>query len=134
RSAERGARRGDDRGAGGRADPGAARPRLGRGQPQDARRRAEDGGVRASGAAAGFGRGDQRPVRDGPRPASGDRPQGRDRGREEAPMLAGWIGDVALIAVVLPIVVTLLRSVLATAQSIVPSVKGIAASANAGSA
>jgi hypothetical protein len=49
-------------------------------------------------------------------------------------MIVWWIGDVVLIAVVLPIVVMLLRSVLATAQSIVPSVKGISASANAGSA
>jgi hypothetical protein len=49
-------------------------------------------------------------------------------------MIVWWLGDAVLILVVLPIVVLLLRSVLATARSIVPSVKGIAASANAGSA
>lgn len=49
-------------------------------------------------------------------------------------MIVWWLGDVVLVAVVLPIVIVLLRSVLATAQSIVPSVKGIAATAQAGSA
>ena len=49
-------------------------------------------------------------------------------------MIVWWLGDVVLLLVVLPIVVFLLRSVLATARSIVPSVRGIAASANAGSA
>jgi hypothetical protein len=44
-----------------------------------------------------------------------------------------WLGDVVLIAVVLPIVIYLLRNVLGAAQSIVPSVRGISATANAGS-
>jgi nitric oxide reductase large subunit len=44
-----------------------------------------------------------------------------------------WIGDVVLLAVILPVVVYLLRSVLNAAKSIVPSVQGIAQSAAAGS-
>jgi hypothetical protein len=48
-------------------------------------------------------------------------------------MIVWWLGDVVLLVVVLPIVVVLLRAVLATAQSIVPSVRGIAATAQAGS-
>jgi nitric oxide reductase large subunit len=44
-----------------------------------------------------------------------------------------WIGDVVLLAVILPVVVYLLRSVLNAAKSIVPSVQGIAQAAAAGS-
>jgi nitric oxide reductase large subunit len=44
-----------------------------------------------------------------------------------------WIGDVVLLAVILPVVVYLLRSVLNAARSIVPSVQGIAQAAAAGS-
>jgi nitric oxide reductase large subunit len=44
-----------------------------------------------------------------------------------------WIGDVVLLAVILPVVVYLLRSVLNAAKSIVPSVQGIARAAAAGS-
>jgi len=48
-------------------------------------------------------------------------------------MTLWWIGDILLLAVVLPIVVYLLRGVLAEAKAIVPSVRGIAATAAAGS-
>ena len=48
-------------------------------------------------------------------------------------MILWWIGDVALIAVVLPVVVYLLRGVLAAARGIVPSVQAIAKVAAAGS-
>lgn len=48
-------------------------------------------------------------------------------------MTLEWIGDAILILVVLPVVVYLLRGVLGAANSIVPSVQQIAASANAGS-
>ena len=48
-------------------------------------------------------------------------------------MILWWIGDVVLIAVVLPVVVYLLRGVLAAAKSIVPSVQEIATVAAAGS-
>lgn len=48
-------------------------------------------------------------------------------------MTLWWIGDVALIAVVFPIVVYLLRGVLSAATSIVPSVQEIATVAAAGS-
>jgi hypothetical protein len=44
-----------------------------------------------------------------------------------------WIGSIVLLVVVLPVVVYLLRGVLAAAQSIVPSVDRIAAAARAGS-
>jgi len=44
-----------------------------------------------------------------------------------------WIGDAILIVVVLPIVVYLLNATLKAAQSIVPSVRSIAATAAAGS-
>lgn len=44
-----------------------------------------------------------------------------------------WIGDAILIAVVLPIVIYLLNATLRAAQSIVPSVRSIAATAAAGS-
>jgi hypothetical protein len=44
-----------------------------------------------------------------------------------------WIGNVILIAVVLPVVVYLLRGVLSAAKSIVPSVQQIADVAAAGS-
>jgi len=40
-----------------------------------------------------------------------------------------WIGDALLIVVVLPIVIYLLNATLKAAQSIVPSVRSIAASA-----
>jgi hypothetical protein len=48
-------------------------------------------------------------------------------------MILWWIGDVVLLVVVLPIVVYLLRGVLAAAKSIVPSVQEIATVAAAGS-
>lgn len=48
-------------------------------------------------------------------------------------MILWWIGDVVLLAVVLPIVIYLLRNVLAAAKSIVPSVQSIAQTAAAGS-
>ena len=49
-------------------------------------------------------------------------------------MTLWWIGDVALVVVVLPIVVYLLNGVLTAARSIVPSVRKIAVVAAAGSA
>jgi hypothetical protein len=48
-------------------------------------------------------------------------------------MTLWWIGDAVLLAVVLPVVVYLLRSVLNAATSIVPSVQKIATAAAAGS-
>jgi len=48
-------------------------------------------------------------------------------------MTLWWIGDVLLIAVVIPVVVYLLKGVLDAARSIVPSVDRIAAAASAGS-
>ena len=48
-------------------------------------------------------------------------------------MILWWIGDLVLLAVVLPIVVYLLRGVLEAAKSIVPSVQEIARVAAAGS-
>ncbi len=48
-------------------------------------------------------------------------------------MILWWIGNVVLLAVVLPIVVYLLRGVLDAATSIVPSVQEIAKTAAAGS-
>ncbi|MHB8694930.1 MAG: hypothetical protein ACYDHH_27160 [Solirubrobacteraceae bacterium] len=48
-------------------------------------------------------------------------------------MIIWWLGDVVLLAVVLPIVVYLLRGVLDTAKGIVPTARGIAATAQAGS-
>jgi hypothetical protein len=44
-----------------------------------------------------------------------------------------WIGDVLLLVVILPVVVYLLKGVLDAARSIVPSVRQVAAAANAGS-
>jgi hypothetical protein len=44
-----------------------------------------------------------------------------------------WIGDVVLLVVILPVVIYLLHGVLSTAKSIVPSVRGIADTATAGS-
>jgi hypothetical protein len=44
-----------------------------------------------------------------------------------------WIGNVLLLVVILPVVVYLLKGVLDAARSIVPSVRKIAAAANAGS-
>jgi hypothetical protein len=44
-----------------------------------------------------------------------------------------WIGDIVLLVVILPIVIYLLHGVLSTARSIVPSVRGIAEVAKAGS-
>lgn len=49
-------------------------------------------------------------------------------------MTLEWIGDVILIAVILPVVVVLLRGVLSAAAGIVPSIDRIAAAARAGSA
>ncbi|MEO6858001.1 MAG: hypothetical protein ABI323_05370 [Solirubrobacteraceae bacterium] len=48
-------------------------------------------------------------------------------------MIFEWIGDAALLLVVLPIVVFLLRGVVNAANGIVPSVTRIAAAARAGS-
>lgn len=48
-------------------------------------------------------------------------------------MILWWLGNLALLFVVLPIVVYLLRGVLGAAKSIVPSVYGIASVASAGS-
>jgi hypothetical protein len=44
-----------------------------------------------------------------------------------------WIGDVVLLVVILPVVIYLLNGVLSAARSIVPSVRGIAGVAAAGS-
>ena len=48
-------------------------------------------------------------------------------------MTLWWIGNALLLLVVLPVVVYLLKGVLDAARSIVPSVRQIAAAANAGS-
>ena len=48
-------------------------------------------------------------------------------------MILWWIGDAVLLLVVAPVVVYLLRGVLAEARGIVPSVRRIAAAAGAGS-
>lgn len=48
-------------------------------------------------------------------------------------MTLWWIGDIVLLVVIIPVVVYLLRGVLAAAQSIVPSVEQIATVAAAGS-
>ena len=48
-------------------------------------------------------------------------------------MTLWWIGNVVLLAVVLPVVIYLLRGVLEAATSIVPSVHRIAEVAEAGS-
>jgi hypothetical protein len=48
-------------------------------------------------------------------------------------MTLWWIADVVLLVVILPIVIYLLHGVLSTAKSIVPSVRGIADVAAAGS-
>jgi hypothetical protein len=48
-------------------------------------------------------------------------------------MTLWWIGDIVLVAVVLPVVVYLLHGVLAAAKSIVPSVDQIAQVVAAGS-
>ena len=48
-------------------------------------------------------------------------------------MILEWIGDVILLAVLLPVVIYLLRGVLDAANSIVPSVLRIAAAARSGS-
>jgi hypothetical protein len=48
-------------------------------------------------------------------------------------MTLWWIGDIVLLVVVVPVVVYLLHGVLTTARSIVPSVRGIATVAAAGS-
>jgi hypothetical protein len=48
-------------------------------------------------------------------------------------MTLWWIGDVVLLVVILPVVLYLLNGVLKTARSIVPSVRGIADVAAAGS-
>ena len=48
-------------------------------------------------------------------------------------MILWWIGNLVLLAVVLPVVVYLLRGVLNAATSIVPSVQEIAKTAAAGS-
>ena len=48
-------------------------------------------------------------------------------------MTLWWIGSVVLLVVILPVVVYLLSGVLRAAESIVPSVEGIATVARAGS-
>lgn len=48
-------------------------------------------------------------------------------------MTLWWIGNVVLLAVVLPVVVYLLHGVLSAAKAIVPSVQEIGAAAAAGS-
>jgi len=48
-------------------------------------------------------------------------------------MTLWWIGDVLLLAVILPVVIYLLMGVLVAARGIVPSVRRIAAAADAGS-
>jgi hypothetical protein len=48
-------------------------------------------------------------------------------------MTLWWIGNALLLLAVLPVVVYLLKGVLDAARSIVPSVRRIAAAANAGS-
>ena len=48
-------------------------------------------------------------------------------------MTLWWIGNVVLLAVVLPVVVFLLHGVLSAAKAIVPSVQEIGAAAAAGS-
>jgi hypothetical protein len=48
-------------------------------------------------------------------------------------MILWWIGDVVLLAVVVPVVVYLLNGVLKAARSIVPTVGQIATVAEAGS-
>jgi hypothetical protein len=48
-------------------------------------------------------------------------------------MILWWIGDLVLLAVILPVVVYLLHGVLNAAKSIVPSVQEIAKVAAAGS-
>jgi len=48
-------------------------------------------------------------------------------------MILWWIGNLVLLAVVLPVVLHLLRGVLDAAKSIVPSVQEIAKAAAAGS-
>jgi hypothetical protein len=48
-------------------------------------------------------------------------------------MTLWWIGNVVLLVVIVPVVVYLLKGVLDTARAIVPSVRRIAAAAQAGS-
>jgi hypothetical protein len=48
-------------------------------------------------------------------------------------MTLWWIGNIVLLVVVFPLVVYLLNGVLQAAKSIVPTVDGIAATAEAGS-
>jgi hypothetical protein len=48
-------------------------------------------------------------------------------------MTLWWIGNIVLLVVILPVVIYLLSGVLKTARSIVPSVRGIADVAAAGS-
>ncbi len=48
-------------------------------------------------------------------------------------MTLWWIGDVLLLVVILPVVVYLLKGVLDAARGIVPSVRQVAAAAQAGS-
>jgi hypothetical protein len=48
-------------------------------------------------------------------------------------MTLWWIGDIVLLVVIVPVVVYLLRGVLESARSIVPSVQSIASVAAAGS-
>jgi hypothetical protein len=48
-------------------------------------------------------------------------------------MILEWIGDVVLLAVLLPVVIYLLRGVLNAANGIVPSIDRIAGAARSGS-
>src|SRR3954452_16345158 len=112
-------------------DPPAADgdlPRAG-----DARHGARGRGGRAPAPPRGRRQRDQPPVRRDPRRAAPDRAQGGHRGRAEAAMTLWWIGNLVLLLVVFPIVVILLKGVLDAAKSITPTVRGIAATAEAGS-
>src|SRR3954447_16750045 len=99
----------------------------------DARHGARGRGGRAPAPARGRRQGDQSPVRRDPRRTARDRAQGRHRRRAEAAMTLWWIGNLVLLLVVFPIVVILLKGVRDAARSITPTVRGIAATAEAGS-
>src|SRR3954453_17518448 len=99
----------------------------------DARHGARGGGGRAPAAARGRRPGDQSSVRRDPRRAARDRAQGGHRRRAEAAMTLWWIGNLVLLLVVFPIVVILLKGVRDAARTITPPVRGIAATAEAGS-
>src|SRR3954453_2308131 len=130
--------RGDPRGRGRRGpcartdrDPAAADGDLpGAG---DARHGARGRGGGAPAPARGCRQGDQSPVRRDPRRAARDRAQGGHRRRAETAMTLWWIGNLVLLLAVFPLVVILLKGVLDAARTITPTVRGIAATAAAGS-